>query len=192
MFLLIIFILLLFATILNRQAGLSCFLILVDFLMVKFRSHSDVTFFSEISLTLSEGSNYQVKEEKALEGRKSGDSGRKDKNSEIRGPWVVENYMVSNGSALESKWTFTWSISTEISWSQQLFQVWRDHLGLNSKLLGRAQYRLITEKVPPTPVYWARLQDLSKSKWKTDAPSVHWCWISHQPNKKMLRTGFKL
>lgn len=86
MFLLLIFILLLFATILNRKAGLSCFLILVDFLMVKVRSHSDVTFFFEISLTLLEGSNYQVKEEKVLEGRKSGDSGRKDKNSEIRGP----------------------------------------------------------------------------------------------------------
>lgn len=52
-----------------------------------------------------------MREEKALEGRKSGDSGRKDKNSEIRGPSVVENYMISNGSALESKWTFTWSIS---------------------------------------------------------------------------------
>ena len=64
-------------------------------------------FFFEISPMLLEGSNYEVKEEKVLEGRKSGDSGRKDKNSEIRGPWVVENYMVPNGSALESERTFT-------------------------------------------------------------------------------------
>ena len=43
-------------------------------------------FFFEISPMFLEGSNYEVKEEKVLEGRKSGDSGRKDKNSEIRGP----------------------------------------------------------------------------------------------------------
>lgn len=43
-------------------------------------------FFFEISPTLLEGFNYEVKEEKVLAGRKSRDFGRKDKNSEIRGP----------------------------------------------------------------------------------------------------------